>query len=208
MKKRYLIMIALMLAVGFVSVNAKATVTIATFADPSANSANPLFTVDFQNNLITGGWDDAKTGLTLQIPYSSNNFADAWFSMTNVIINDTFGNTSGGTINFYANNTSTNPLLVVAFDSGHVDYFNFGADSIFVANNVTISGSEITVPPPLSECEFALSFVNKARLSGHTDWADGFTATASFTSSAIPEPATICILGLGALSLVRRKKVA
>ena len=143
MRKCYLI-ILLALFIGFVSVNAKATVTIATFADPSANSADPLFTVDFQNNLITGGWGDAKTGLTLQIPYSGHNFTDAWFSMADVTINDTFGDTSGGTINFYANNTSTNPLLVVTFGSGYVDYYNFGADSIFDAYNVTITGSEIT----------------------------------------------------------------
>ena len=122
----------------------KLPMTIATFADPSANSNNPLFTVDFQNNLITGGWGDNKTGLTLQIPYNGFSFADAWFSMTNVAIIDTFGDTGGGTINFYANNTSTNPLVVVAFGCGHVDYYNFGADSIFVADNVTITGSAIT----------------------------------------------------------------
>lgn len=205
MKKRSLRIILLVLAVGFISVNAKATVTIATFADPSGNSANPVFKVDFQNSLITGGWGDAKTGLTLQIPYSGHSFTDAWFSITDVAITSAFGDTSGGTINFYANNTSTNPLLVINFASGYVDSHTLGADSMFDVYNVTITGSEIT-GIPLSENEFAFSFANLARLSGHTDWADGFTATAAFTSSAVPEPVTICLLGLGALVLPRNRR--
>ena len=51
------------------------TVTIATFADPSTGSGNPLFTVDLVSDTITGGWADSKTGLYLVIPYSGNNSA-------------------------------------------------------------------------------------------------------------------------------------
>ena len=48
MKKSFPIIILIMfLCVGFTSVDAKASLTIATFADPSKNSNNPLFTVDF-----------------------------------------------------------------------------------------------------------------------------------------------------------------
>lgn len=207
MKKRYLIMIALMLAAGFVSVDAKATVTIATFADPSGNSSDPLFTVDYISMQLAGGWSDAKNGLTLEVPYQSGgSYANAWFSMDSVTILNAVGDTSGGTVNFYADGTSTNPLVVITFGSGHVDSYAFGGNSIFVANNVTITGSAIAFPPPLSECMFAFSFANSDYIQGNP--ANGFTATAAFTSSAIPEPATICVLGLGALSLVRRKKVA
>ena len=204
-------MITLMLAVGFVSVNAKATMTIATFADPSKNSANPLFKVDFQNNLITGGWGDAKTGLTLEIPYSGHNFTDAWFSMTDVAISNISGisgDTGSGEINFYANGTSTNPLLIIDFQSGSVSRYGFGANGMFVANNITITGSEIT--DTLSEEEFSFSFSNLAKLPYYGSWYDGFTATAAFTSSATipthdtPEPATLCLLGFGALSLIRK----
>jgi len=56
MKKRSLISILLALSVGFISVNAKASMTIATFADPSRNSVNPLFTVDFMGGTLNGGW--------------------------------------------------------------------------------------------------------------------------------------------------------
>jgi hypothetical protein len=205
MKKRSLIIILLALTVGFISVNAKATMTIATFDDPSTGSSDPLFKVDFTQNKLTGGWGDAKTGLTLQIPYSGHTFTNAWFTMTDVTISNTPGDTGGGTIDFYANNTSTNPLLVINFTSGYVDNHTFGADSMFDVYNVTITGSEIT-GTPLSEDGFSFSFANLAHLEGSQNWNEGFTATAAFTSSAVPEPVTICLLGLGALVLPRNRR--
>ncbi|MDD5134371.1 MAG: PEP-CTERM sorting domain-containing protein, partial [Phycisphaerae bacterium] len=115
-----------------------------------------------------------------------------------------FGDTGSGEINFYANGSSANPLLVINFGSGYVDTFNFGADAIFIANNVTITGSQIT--GDLSDESFSFAFANPAHLEGSEDWNDGFTATAAFTSSAVPEPATIALLTLGALSLIKTKK--
>jgi len=197
---------------------AQATVTIATFADPSEDSDNPLFTIDFSNMKLNGGWADDKTGLILEIPYSGytidigNAFENAWFDMTEVTITSTvmipdfgtFGQTGSGEINFYEDGNSTDPLVVIDFESGLVSQYSFGADEIFTAENVTITGSKIT--GTLSEEKFTFGFANLAYLTGSTDWNDGFTATASFTSSAVPEPATIGLLGLGALSLLRRKR--
>jgi hypothetical protein len=187
------------------------TFTVATFGDPSLISTNPLFTVDFglTQMKLTGGWSDDKTGLTLEIPYSGNTFEDAWFEMDEVEITYaymTFGETGPGEINFYEDGDSGNPLVTFDFESGSVSRYGFGADEIFVANNVTITGSEIT--GTLSEEMFSFSFANLARLPGSANWNDGFTATAAFTSSAVPvpEPATIGLLGLGALSLLRRKR--
>jgi hypothetical protein len=218
MKDHCLILILLtFLFVGFISVDAKASLTIATFADPSEDSNNPLFKVDFINMKLSGGWADAKTGLTLEIPYSGHIFENVWFEMTDVNITDTdvifgqkFGQTSSGVINFYEDNNNTDPLLVIDFDSGSVSFDSFGADNEFTAENVTITGSEIT--GTLSEEQFTFNFANLAMLPNSNNWDDGFTATASFTSSAVPEPApepaTVCILGLGALSLLRRKRRA
>jgi hypothetical protein len=181
-------------------------VTIATFADPSKNAGKPLFTVDIVNDLITGGWADTKTGLSLQIPYSGNTYTDAFFTMTNVFYsgNTGGGSTGGGTIKFFANgqDTNTTPLIQIAFNSGHVTPLNFGAMDMFYFDGVTITGSEIG---SLMNESFAFSFGNQAPLSG--GWSKGYTATASFTSSADnPEPTTMALLGLGALSLIRRKR--
>jgi len=202
MKKSFVsisIVLLMCLFAGFTSIETKAA-TVATFADPSRNSDYPLFTVDFTEMTLNGRWD--STGLLLYI--YGNPFADTWFEMTEVDIIDTFGNTDGGEINFYANGTSTNPLLVINFESGYVDTFNFGADE-FWGENVTISGSQIA--GALLEEQFSFAFANLAHLEGSQSWTDGFTATAVLTSSAtvVPEPATVCILGLGALSLIRRK---
>jgi PEP-CTERM motif len=205
MKRRSFISIVLALSIGFISVNAEASMTIATFADPSGDSGNPLFTVDFSGGTLNGEWADGKTGLTLEMPYSGytigsgNAFHDVWFEMDEVIIHP-LGDTTGGEINLYAHGT-TIPLLTIDFESGYVDRGNFGADEFF-GDNVTISGIGIT-PGTLSEEEFSFAFANKMDLPGSDD---GFTATASFNSSAVPEPATVCLLGLGALSLIRRKE--
>lgn len=223
MKKHFLIItLIIFFVVGFISANALASVTLATFADPSRNNSNSLFTVDFLHNSLTGGWSDAKTGLVLEIPCSgytienSSAFHDAWFTMSVVDITSVHtmsGETGAGEIKFYANGTATDPLVIVSFISGAVSRYGMGADEIFTANTVTITGSKIS--GVLSEEQFSFGFANLAKLSGHTLWTDGFTATAAFTSSAdispgpvAPEPATICMLGFGALSLIRRKKRA
>jgi len=180
-----------------------------TFEDPSKNSSNPLFTVDFLNNSLAGGWGFGKTGLTLEIPYNSNTFENAWFDMTPVSI-DINGTTGPGTIRFFEAGTLINPLLTIDFISGSISRFGFGAENDFVANNVTITGSEII--NMLSDEQFAFSFANKSKLLGAAGLAGGFTGTAAFTSSAVvgeiivPEPATICLLGLGGWSLLRRKR--
>ncbi|RKY24012.1 MAG: hypothetical protein DRP62_04725 [Planctomycetota bacterium] len=184
--------------------------TIATFADPSDDGDNPLFTVNMANKLLTGGWGDDKTGLTLVV-YSSpaSTFENAFFTATDVNITDTVDpwrgyKTEGGTIKFFADGADPNvePLVQIDFDSGWVSLFGYGASNKFSADGVTISGSEIDIS--LTEEEFAFSFANHRPLSG--SWSNGYTATAAFTSSALPEPATILLLGISSCFVLPRRK--
>jgi hypothetical protein len=182
-------------------------VTIATFADPAVDGSTPLFTVDLDNDVITGGWLDLQTGLDLVIFGDSDNpFEDAFFTMTDV---NYFGGisggiTGGGTIKFFADgqDTGTTPLLQIDFDTAQVSPFGFGAMDMFYFNGVTITGSEITVS--LTDESFAFGLGNLSPLGGN--WNNGYTATAAFTSSAVPEPATLVLLGMAGLLVFTRKK--
>lgn len=165
------------------------SVTIATFADPAANSTTPLFTVDWTNNTVVGEWADGIGNLDLVFPESGHPFEDAWFSMDILqIVSETtwggytYGITSAGQINFYAQGTTT-PLLTASFEQAMVSRAGLGADDFF-SENVTFTGSQIT--GALYNEQFSFSFANVQILTA----VDGFTATAAFTSSAVPEPAT------------------
>ncbi|MFH0868913.1 MAG: PEP-CTERM sorting domain-containing protein [archaeon] len=209
-KNTLIIIFAMFFAIGFVSTIAKAgeTKIIATFADPvQITPIIPLFTVNLSTDTITGGWADGKMGLYLQIPYSGNNYSDAFFTMTDVPYTGNIygGATGGGTVKFFAygQSTSETPLIQIDFDSGSVNPYGLGGMDEFFANGVVISGSEIGAVV-LSDEYFSFSFANQKALSGN--WNNGYTATSAFTSSAmVPEPAMIAILSLGGLSLIRRK---
>lgn len=184
-----------------------ASVTVATFADPSGDAANPLFTVDWTNSTINGGWADSKSGLNLQIPLMGVSFANAWFDMDQLAITNTlvfggskFGITGAGEIRFYADGSNTNPLMRIDFMTGYIGK-QFLSSEEFTGNNVIITGSAI--PVALSYEQFSFSFANVTSLPN----VDGFTSTSSFTSSAVPEPTTVALLGLGALALLRKRRL-
>lgn len=194
-----------LLALVCVSGMALATTTVATFADPSPDGQSPLFTINTTTNTISGGWDDSLTGLNLEIKLGvAQVFTDAWFVMTDVsLLGSPYSyTTGGGQIDFYADGTNTNPILTITFASGYLTPLTvFGAD--LVGNNVVISGTAIENTLVLSDEAFSFSLANQ------TPYSDGFTGTASFTSSAfaeqVPEPVSMGLLLAGAL-LMRRKR--
>ena len=208
MPKKVLInlLVAVVVILSFGLTQASAT-TIATFADPAVNGSTPLFTINFTGNLITGGWDDSKTGLTLQIPDSGHTYTNAFFTMTDVTyLGGINGNTSGGTIKFFADgqSTSTTPLVQIAFGTGHVSLYGFGAMNTFNPDGVTITGSEI-VGPLTDGASFAFGFSNQATTS--SSGFSGLTTTGSFASSAtVPEPTTLALLGTAGIWVFTRKK--
>ncbi len=166
--------------------------TIATFADPASDGSTPLFTLS--GSTLSGGWSD--TGLDLVTPISGDEFPDATFTMTDLTVLDTEGTLSGGTIEFFDNVGGL--ILQIGFDSGQLFApFGFGASTL-VGHNVSFSGPIITFP--LEEELFSFSFANQITTP------DGFTWTAAFTSSAIPEPATLTLLVVGALTLGSRRR--
>lgn len=193
MMKKFGVLVAALL----IAASAQADFTVATFANPSTGSWAPLFNVDWAADTVTGGWADGLGGLSLEFTYSAVTLNDVWFEMAPVAITSEpiageYGYTGGGVINFYAAGTVVNPVLTITFESGVVNKFVFGSD------NATFTGSEITIP--LDEEQFSFAFAAKRPTNG------GFSATAAFDASAIPEPATLSILGLGSLVLVRRKR--
>lgn len=183
--------------------------TVATFADPSGNANNPLFTVNWSAGTINGGWADGKGNLLLEIPFTNSSFANAWFEMDQLAITNTasfggyvFGEIGAGEIRFYEAGSVVNPLLQINFDNALVSRQALGGDDVDVAiNNVTITGSAI--PVVLSYEQFNFSFANVQSFVGQDN---GFTSTASFTSSAIPEPTTIALFVFGLLPAIMKKK--
>lgn len=203
MKKEFGLILMVFMGVVFLwQTGAEATtVTIATFDDPTFDSSTPLFKVDLIKNLITGGWADSQNNLDLDI--KDTVYENAYFTMTPISYTTgvVAGATGSGTITFFENNQNT-PLIQIDFDSARVSPLYFGGMDQFFADGVVITGSAIDTP--VYDESFSFSFANQQAIDG--DWNNGFTATAAFTSSAIPEPATVLLLGAGGMAALMKKR--
>jgi len=185
--------------------------TIATFADPAQTGNTPLFTLDLTvgnpgDGLLTGGWSDDQTGLDLEIQGVCH--CDTWFVMNELTYTGDVmsGQTSPGELEFFADGADPlgdEPLVRITFSSASVSLVGFGGSDFYSLDNVQITGS--AVPAALSNEAFAFSFANHVPLGG--DVLNGYTVTAAFTSSAIPEPAGVGLLATGSAMLLRRRPI-
>lgn len=178
----------------------QASFTVASFSDPSPSGASPLFVWDQSANTLTGGW--SGTGLTLQTPgligggsYNNVTFSMAPVSLTFVTTNVyTMG---AGQIDFF---DSSNALLLTAsFNGGlFVNPFTSGSSDLS-GFNVTFGGPK--VPAGWTDEQFAFSLANATNVGNHQ-----VSYTAAYTSSAVPEPATMIALGSGLALLAARRR--
>lgn len=188
---------------------------IATFADPTAGTtpSTPFFEINFNTNWIYGGWDDTQTGLNLIVMGST--YSDAYFTMTDVKINGVqswlYGQqTDGGTIKMYKNNDpiTATPLATITFDHAWVNLNSFGGTELQLGSGEDNVVIDCPTAGPITDESFAFSFTSRQNISGNpNDPSQGFTATASFTSSAtlVPEPATMIMLIAGSIVSLRRR---
>jgi hypothetical protein len=182
--------------------------TVVTFSDPATDGSTPLFTVDGAAKIITGGWSDDQTGLDLEVVCSGSLLQNVFFTMTPLTMSTgTLGydTTGPGTFRFYADGDSADssavPVFQIDFESAAIMYGGISGDNIFSGNGVVFSGSALA-GTIVGEEVFSFSLANHKKFSNNT----GYTATAAFTSSALPEPATLSFLAIGGIALFRRRR--
>jgi len=109
---------------------------------------------------------------------------------------DVNGVVSAGTIEFLDNLGGL--ILQIKFDFATLfQPFGFGASEL-IGQGVEFSGPIVT--PPLSERTFSFSFANQ------TEKPTGYTWTAAFTSSAVPEPSVLALLAVGSAAALWRRR--
>lgn len=199
MKRSRCVFLAVLVSATPLMVWPAAADTIATFADPS-DGTRPVFTFtsDGTTGVLSGGWSDA--GLRLECPGLNGDpeYPDAKFSMERVRatrLSRELWSLGSGVIDFF--DKSDQFLFRIEFGSGLLLTPQGFGGSDFSENGVRFSGP--IVPDGLFDEAFSFSFANPIG-----DF-ENYTVTSSFTSSAVPEPASLSVLLIGALGALRRR---
>jgi hypothetical protein len=177
----------------------QASFTVATFDDPTTSSAEVMFTFDSNNMTLQGSY--GGTNLNLVHPGFTGGGSTSGVTFSSSIVNLTpiasnVYQMGAGVIQFL--DSSSSLIFTISF-SGGLFVNPFSASSADISGfNVTFSGPN--VPSGLSDEQFSFSLANAVNTGGV------WTYTSAFTSSAVPEPATMVALGSGLALLAARRR--
>ncbi len=181
----------------------QASFTVANFFDPTTSGSQVMFTFDMDTMTLFGEWQ--VDGLTVETPgfVGGGQVQNARFTMGPVGVTEVIAGTlytiNAGEVKFWTSDPST-PFFTIDFGSGQfLNPFVAGASELR-GDVVDFSGPN--VPGGLSQEQFAFNFANTNRVGNK------FTYTAAFTSSAVPEPATLLVLGSAIGMLAARRRAA
>jgi hypothetical protein len=172
---------------------------VATFSDPAAGSGTPIFTFDTTANTLQGSW--TGLGLTLTHPGFTSGGSTSNVTFQTSVINLTpiagqVYSMGAGTVDFF--DSSSNLIFSISF-SGGLFVNPFSASSAEIAGD-SVSFSGPNVPSGLTNESFSFSLANAVRT------ANGWQYTSAFTSSAVPEPGSMLVLGAGIAALAARRR--
>ena len=149
--------------------------------------------------------------LSLVVQYDDNSqvsYDNSTFVFTaNLVADNSTGGIADGTFgngSFTITDSSSNVLL-----SGQVLDFRLGTIYFFLGGpgQVTLdSGSLLSDIPAGYNLGDTISILYNLKVGPVTNFAGRFTGSTNMTIQPIPEPATMLLLGLGSLTLIRRKR--